>query len=99
MHSRLAIDIALQADRAFSATPKADPSTLSFALRDDAGHTTPIAHPARGSVQSGFNEVALGALGIVVSCDLTEASRFDPNESRSRCRPFVATVALAAPHS
>jgi hypothetical protein len=77
MHSRLAIDIALQADRAFSATPKADPSTLSFALRDDAGHTTPIAHPARGSVQSGFNEVALGALGIVVSCDLTEASRLN----------------------
>ena len=41
-----------------------------------ASHTTPIASPPRGSVQSGFNEVAIPASLAPVSRDLTEASRF-----------------------
>src|ERR1700722_13987136 len=38
---------------------------IALADRNDADRTTPIASAARGSVQSGFNDVAPAALGTV----------------------------------
>ncbi len=43
----------------------ADRDHIARAGRNDADRTTPIASAARGSVQSGFNDVALGAHGVV----------------------------------
>src|SRR6516165_9700739 len=43
-------------------TSRAGLNTPAFTARNGAGNTTPIASLARGSVQSGFNEVALRAV-------------------------------------
>jgi hypothetical protein len=42
-----------------TATSKAGLNTLASTMRNGAEATTPIASLARGSVQSGFNEVAI----------------------------------------
>ena len=47
-----------QANCAFTTTPNAHTSALVFSARSAATDKTPIASLARGSVQSGFNEVA-----------------------------------------
>ena len=64
-HHPQAITTAHQADCAFTATPKTRTSPLAFSTRNGASLSTPIASLPRGSVQSGFNKVAIRALGIV----------------------------------
>jgi hypothetical protein len=64
-HHPEAITTAPQADRAVTATPKTRASAQVFPARNGASNTTPIASLPRGSVQSGFNEVAIRALGVV----------------------------------
>ena len=64
-HHPEAITTAPQADRAVTATPKTRASALVFSARNGASNTTPIASLPRGSVQSGFNEVATRTLGVV----------------------------------
>jgi hypothetical protein len=58
-HHPEAITTTQQADRAVTATPKTRTNALVFSARNGASNTTPIASLPRGSVQSGFNEVAL----------------------------------------
>ena len=70
------------ADRAFRRCLPADQpdrDVLATVPLGSLGRTTPIAPAARGSVQSGFNEVAHRAKPASVSHDLTEASRFRPH--------------------
>src|ERR1700730_8727798 len=57
-HHPEAITTTPQPDRAVTATPRTRTSALVFSARNDASNTTPIASLPRGSVQSGFNEVA-----------------------------------------
>jgi hypothetical protein len=45
-------------------TSSADRNHLALPAGNGADHTSPIALAARGSVQSGFNEVALGMRAI-----------------------------------
>src|SRR5215469_15749263 len=57
-------DQRLNQDRHDWAPRTSTPLGCTVTTRDRAGDTTPIAPPARGSVQSGFNEVAIRALAI-----------------------------------
>lgn len=57
-HHPEAITAVRQANCAFTTTPNAHTSALVFSARSAATDKTPIASLARGSVQSGFNEVA-----------------------------------------
>ena len=97
-HHPKAITTAPHVDRAVTATPKTRASARVFPARNGASNTTPITSLPRGSVQSGFNEVATRTLGAVRvarphrSLQIPESAwlRFcvDRHDSHSRIRPW-----------
>jgi hypothetical protein len=72
---RAASDPSLAAAKSAATGSKNTPQVPRFSRAPD---TIPIALAVRDLVQSGFNEVALRAVRLSGSRDLTEASRFSP---------------------